>query len=127
VDAKITNNGKAVTDVGQVPVGVPVDQGSLSTTYRGLGGVRGLSLHVNLSYVGQAYPFSTQTTFQRNIVAPSYALLNPGVSYSWKEGAHHLKQSIRVSAKNVLNRDYVTSKYELGTKRGFYFAYSLDH
>ena len=124
-NAKITNNGSTTTDVGQEPAGTPVDLGMLAATYRFAGTLNGLSLHVRANYVGRAYPFSTQTTFQRGIIAPSYTTVDPGVTYLWK--AWGVKHSFRVSAKNALNRDYVTSDYNLGARRGLYFAYSLAH
>lgn len=126
VNAKITNNGNSTTDVGQVPVGVPVSGASVSGTYRFGGRLNGLSFHLNIGYTGRAYPFSTQTTFQRYIVAPGYYLVNPGITYAWKV-SHNIKESIRLSAKNALDRNYVTTTYGLGTPRGVYFSYSLDH
>ncbi len=127
VNARITNNGKTVTDVGQMPVGVPIDGASVSTTYRFTGALKGLSSHLNVQYVGNADPFSTQTTFQRAIVSPSYVLVNPGLSYTWKMGPQGLRHAIRFSAKNVLNREYLTSGYNVGAPRGYYFTYTLNH
>lgn len=124
-NAKITNNGSSTTDVGQEPAGSPVDLGMFAGTYRFTGALEGLSLHLRASYTGRAYPFSTQTTFQRAIIAPSYYTVDPGLTYAWK--AWGTKHSVRLSAKNVLDRDYVTSDYNLGNKRGIYFAYSLAH
>ena len=127
VNTRITNNGRTVTDVGQMPAGVPIDGASVSTTYRFTRVLKGLSTHLNAQYVGNAFPFSTQTTFQRAIVAPSYVLVNPGLSYAWKMGPEGLRHSVRLSAKNMLNRDYLTSSYGLGAPRGYYFSYTLNH
>ncbi len=124
-NSKITNNGTSVTDVGQEPAGTPIDTGSFAGTYRFVGALKGLSFHLRASYTGRAYPFSTQTTFQRNIVAPGYVTVDPGVTYSFRW--HDVTQAVRVSARNVFDRDYVTSDYSLGAKRGIYFAYSISH
>jgi iron complex outermembrane receptor protein len=124
-NSKITNNGTSVTDVGQEPVGTPIDTGSFAGTYRFTHGLKGLSLHLRASYTGRAYPFSTQTTFQRNIVAPGYVTVDPGLTYSFRW--HDVTQAVRISARNVFDRDYVTSDYNLGARRGIYFAYSVSH
>jgi iron complex outermembrane recepter protein len=124
-NSKITNNGSTLTDVGQPPTGTPIDTAMLSGTYRFTHRLEGLSLHLRTSYVGRAYPFSTQTTFQRYIVSPGYFTVDPGISYAWRW--HGVKQSARLSARNVLNRDYVTSDYNLGARRAVYFAYSIEH
>jgi iron complex outermembrane recepter protein len=124
-NSKITNNGSTLTDVGQPPVATPVETAMLSGTYRFSHRLEGLSLHLRNNYVGRAYPFSTQTTFQRYIVAPGYFTIDPGVSYAWKW--HGVKQSVRLNARNVLNRDFVTSDYNLGARRAVYFAYSVEH
>ena len=42
-------------------------------------------------------------------------------------GANRTKQSIRLSAKNLLDRDYEDQKGNLGVDRGVYVAYSLSH
>ncbi len=125
-NSKITNNGSSVSDVGQEPAGVPVDVANLSGTYRFSGPLNGLSLHLKFNYVGRAYPFSTQTSFQRYLVAPSYVTIDPGVSYAWKS-ARHIKQMVRLSARNVVDRHYVTADYNLGMPRTVFLSYSVEH
>jgi iron complex outermembrane recepter protein len=124
-NAKITNNGSSTTDVGQEPAGTPIDLGTVAGTYRFTGRAAGLSLHLKVSYVGRAYPFSTQTTFQRYIVTAGYYTVDPAMTYAWKW--RKTKQSIRLSSRNVLDRDYVTSDFNLGAKRAVFFAYSIEH
>jgi hypothetical protein len=34
---------------------------------------------------------------------------------------------VRVSAKNLFDRDYLTQRGELGNERGVFFAYTLSH
>lgn len=126
VNERITNNGKTVTDVGQMPAGVPIDGASLSLTYRFQGALSGLSAHINAQYTGDAYPFSTQTTFQRYIVSPSFVLVNPGLSYQWRQSWHNLRHTVRLTVKNVFDRDYLTPNYNVGVPRGYYFTYSLS-
>ncbi len=126
-NAKITYNGTAVTDVGQVPAGVPTDQAFLAVAYRFTGALSGLSWHPSVNYTGVSLPNSTQTDVTRNIDAPSNVIVNMGVSYAWKQEDGHLKHTIRLSVKNLLNRDYQTPGGNLGLGRGFYFAYSLNH
>jgi iron complex outermembrane receptor protein len=123
-NSKITNNGSSTTDVGQEPAGTPIDTGMVAGTYRFGGRLNGLSLHLRASYTGRAYPFSTQTTFQRYIVSPGYVTVDPGITYAFRW--HGVSQSVRVSARNVFDRKYVTSDYNLGTPRGVYFSYSID-
>jgi outer membrane receptor protein involved in Fe transport len=128
-NSKITNNGSSTTDVGQEPAGTPVDIGSFFATYHGTnwsGWLHGLSLHLRVNYVGRAYPFSTQTTFQRGIISPSYYTVDPGFTYAFRT-VNGVKQSFRLSSRNVLDRSYVTSDYNLGARRGVYFSYSLAH
>jgi outer membrane receptor protein involved in Fe transport len=115
-----------VTDVGQPPKATPIDIGSFAGTYRFTGRLNGLSFHLRASYVGRSYPFSTQTTFQRTIVAPGYYTVDPGITYAWRTESR-IRQSIRLSARNVLNRDYVTPDYSLGRERSFYVSYAIEH
>ena len=127
-NAKITYNGTAVTDVGQVPAGVPIDQAYLAITYRFTGMLAGLSLHPSVNYTGVAFPNSTATDVTRNIDAPSNYIANLGVSYAWKQQeGMHLRHTIRVTARNLLDRTYQTPGGNLGLGRGIYFAYSLNH
>lgn len=126
-NAKITYNGTAVTDVGQVPAGVPVDQAYLALTYRFTGALAGLSVHPSVRYTGVAFPNSTATDVTRNINAPSNVIANLGASYRWKQKGLRLQHSIRVSARNLLDRTYQTPGGNLGLGRGINFSYSLNH
>ena len=126
-NAKITYNGTTVTDVGQVPAGVPIDQAYLALAYRFTGALKGLSWHPSVNYTGVAFPNSTATDITRNIDAPSNAIVNMGLSYMWRQEGARIRHTIRVSAKNLLDRQYQTPGGNLGAKRGFYFAYSLSH
>ena len=126
-NAKITYNGTAVTDVGQPPAGVPIDQAYLALAYRFGGVLKGLSWHPSVNYTGVALPNSTATDFTRYVNAPSNAVVNMGLSYAWRQEGLRLRHSIRVSAKNLLDRSYQTPGGNLGLGRGFYFAYSLNH
>jgi outer membrane receptor protein involved in Fe transport len=74
-----------------------------------------------------AYPNSTATDARRDVNAPSYYLVNSGLAYTWAMGRDRTKQTIRVSAKNLLDRDYVDQRGNLGAGRGVYFAYTLAH
>jgi iron complex outermembrane receptor protein len=125
-NAKIINNGSALTDIGQPPKATPEDIGSFATTYRFTGQLKGLSLHLRASYVGRSYPFSTATNFQRNIVAPSYVTVDPGITYAWKTESG-IRQSVRLSARNVFDRNYVTPDYSLGRERGVFLSYAIEH
>lgn len=129
VNARIVYNGNAVTDVGQMPDGLPIDQGSLAWKYNFPGVVRGLSWNTGIRYLGVAYPNSTADPSdpRRYIDAPSYYLVDTGLAYTWRTKAHNLRQSIRLSAKNLLDRDYVTARGDLGVGRGVYLAYTINH
>jgi iron complex outermembrane receptor protein len=128
VNAKILYNGSATTDVGQMPAGLPVDQGSLIWTYHfSRGKLKGLSWNSGIVYSGVSYPNSTATDARRTIDAPSYYIVNMGVSYAWRARDQKLSHSIRVSAKNLFDRDYEDQKGGLGAPRGIFFAYTLSH
>jgi iron complex outermembrane recepter protein len=129
VNARIVYNGNAVTDVGQRPDGLPIDQGSLAWKYQFGGALRGLSWNTGITYSGLAYPNSTADLDdpRRYITAPSYTLVNMGLSYSWAQRDHSLRHSVRLSAKNLFDRDYETSRGDLGTGRGVFLAYTLSH
>ena len=126
-NAKITYNGTAVTDVGQVPAGVPIDQAFVALTYRFTGIMKGLSVHPSVNYTGVAFPNSTATDVTRNVDAPSNAVVNLGLSYAWKQEGMRLRHSFRVSAKNLLDRNFQTPGGNLGASRGVYFSYSVTH
>ena len=117
-----------MTDVGRRPASVPVDQGSLAWKYSlGRGAWRGLAWNAGVTYSGMAYPNSTAalTDARRYINAPSYYLINTGLTYAWTAGQSRLKQSVRLSAKNLLDRDYEDQKGNLGTRRGVFLAYTI--
>jgi iron complex outermembrane recepter protein len=126
-NARITYNGNTLTDVGRRPSGVPVDQGFVACTYRVPGALKGLSLHTSFSYTGVAYPNSTQTDITRSIDAPGNGIVNLGLSYAWRQESAGIRHMIRVTAKNLLDRQYQTTGGGLGLSRGIYFAYSLNH
>ncbi len=126
-NAKITYNGNTLTDIGQPPAGVPVDQAYLAVAYNFTGALKGLSVHPSVNYTGVSFPNSTATDVTRNIDAPSNYIVNLGFSYAWKQEGMRLKHTIRVSARNLLDRNFQTPGGSLGAKRGIYFAYSLNH
>ena len=130
VNARILYNGNAVTDVGRRPAGVPVDQGSVAWKYSfARGGGQGLAWNAGVTYSGVAYPNSTAapTDARRYVHAPGYALANTGLGYTWSAAALRLRHAMRLSAKNILDREYVDQRGNLGAGRGIYFAYTLSH
>ena len=130
VNARVVYNGNAVTDVGQMPAGVPIDQGSLAWKYSfARGAWKGLAWNAGVTYSGVAYPNSTAalTDARRSVNAPSYYLLNTGLAYTWRAGQGRTTHAVRLSAKNLLDRDYEDQKGNLGAGRGVFFAYTLGH
>lgn len=130
VNAKILYNGNAVSDVGQVPAGVPIDQGSVAWKYTFLrGALKGLAWNTGVTYSGVAYPNSTAalTDARRYANAPSYYLINTGLSYTWGGSGDRTRHSVRLSAKNLLDRDYLNQRGDLGASRGVFVAYTLSH
>lgn len=130
VNARIVYNGNATTDVGQMPAGVPIDQGSLAWKYTFVRGfLKGLAWNAGVTYSGDAYPNSTAalTDARRYVNAPSYYLVNTGLTYTWSAGQSRTKQSLRLSAKNLLDREYEDQKGNYGTGRGVFVAYTLAH
>lgn len=129
VDAVIVYNGNAITDVGQRPDNLPDQQASLAWKYNfRKTRLKGLSWNAGITYSGKSYFNSTAAPAdpRRNIYAPGATLVNTGLTYTWR-GPGKFSQSIRVSAKNFLNKDYVSNRGNLGDERAFYIAYSIDH
>jgi len=130
VNARIIYNGNARTDVGQMPAGLPIDTASFYFKYSFSGSLlKGLSINTSAVYSGAAYPNSTAalTDVRRYINAPSYVIVNPALTYSWNQSGQKLKQSVRLSAKNIFDREYETSRGNLTDPRGLFVAYSLNH
>ena len=127
VDAVIVYNGDSVTDVGQPPSGLPESQASFAWKYNfRKTALKGLAWNGGITYSGRSYFNSTATDARRNVYAAGAALVNTGLSYTWKAGPN-LTQSLRLSAKNLLNRDYITNNGNLGNERTYYIAYTLNH
>lgn len=128
VNARIVYNGNATTDVGRHPSGVPAEQASVVARYAFRGAQwEGLSLNGGLVHTGSAYPNSTATDARRNVQTDDFIVVNAGVTYAWRQRSNPLRHSIRVSAKNLFDKSYLTPRGELGAGRGIYFAYSLNH
>jgi iron complex outermembrane recepter protein len=128
VNAKIIYNGNATTDVGRHPQGVPTDQASFVARYDFQHGMlRGLSWNVGVAYTGSAYPNSTATDARRDVQTDDFTIVNTGLTYSWRGGGDRFRHSVRVSAKNLFDKEYLTPRAELGASRGVFFAYTLNH
>jgi iron complex outermembrane receptor protein len=127
VDAVILYNGDATTDVGQPPSGLPDSQASFAWKYNFRNtAFKGFAWNGGITYSGRSYFNSTATDARRNVYAPGSAQVNTGVTYSWKSSTG-FKHSLRVSAKNLFDRDYITANGNLGNERTYYIAYTLDH
>jgi iron complex outermembrane receptor protein len=127
VDAVIVYNGDATTDVGQPPPSLPESQASFAWKYNFRNtALKGLAWNGGITYSGRSYFNSTATDARRNVYAAGAGLVNTGLTYTWR-GEHNFTHSIRLSAKNLLNREYITSNGNLGTDRAWYFAYTLNH
>ncbi len=130
VNARILYNGNAATDIGRRPAGVPLDQGSVAWKYTFVrGALKGLSWNTGVTYSGLSYPNSTAalTDGRRNVVAASYTLVNSGLTYAWSADSSRTRQSIRLSAKNLFDREYDTQRGGLGSGRGVFLAYTVSH
>ncbi|MDP3071781.1 MAG: TonB-dependent receptor [Opitutaceae bacterium] len=128
VNAKIRYNGNATTDVGRHPAGVPADQASAVIRYDFRhGSLAGFAWNAGLVYSGSAYPNSTATDARRNVQTDSFTVVNSGVSYSWRRSADRIRHAVRLSAKNLFDKNYLTPRAELGANRGIYLAYTLNH
>jgi iron complex outermembrane recepter protein len=127
VNAKILYNGIAVTDVGRHPAGSPGDQASAVIRYDFRGSaLAGLSWNAGVAYTGSAYPNSTATDARRNVQTPSFTIVNTGLGYTWRQG-RDIRHTVRLSAKNVFDKQYLTPRAELGLSRGIFFAYTFNH
>jgi iron complex outermembrane recepter protein len=128
VNARILYNGNATSDVGRHPAGLPADQASLIARYAFLRGpLAGLSWNAGLSYTGSAYPNSTATDARRDVQTDDFIVVNAGVNYGWGRGTNQIRHTVRLSAKNLFDKNYLTPRGELGASRGVYFAYTLNH
>lgn len=127
VHARVLYNGNATTDVGRRPQGVPDDQASFIWRYsfRALG-LPQLMWNGGVTYTGSAYPNSTATDARRNVQTDDVTLVNTGLTYSWRTG-DRWRHSVRLSAKNVFDKEHLTSRADAGPSRRVYFAYSLNH
>ncbi|MBM3851813.1 MAG: TonB-dependent receptor [Verrucomicrobia bacterium] len=127
VHARILYNGNATTDVGRRPAGVPDDQASfvLRHAFRGPA-LAGLSWNAGVTFTGEAYPNSTATDARRNVRTSAYTIVNAGITYAWRAGAR-TRHSVRLSSKNLFDREYLTSRADLGADRGIFLAYALNH
>lgn len=127
VHARILYNGNATTDVGRRPAGMPDDQASLALrhTLRNPA-LKGFSWNAGVTYTGGGYPDSTATDARRNVRTSGYTLVNAGVTYAWRAG-ERTRHSIRLSAKNLFDKEYLTPRAGLGANRSVYFAYALNH
>lgn len=127
VNAKILYNGNATTDVGRHPQGLPADQASFVARYDfPTGPLRGLSWNAGVAYTGSAYPNSTATDARRNVQTPSFTTVNTGLTYTWRQ-RDSIRHSIRLSAKNLFDKEYLTPRAELGLGRGVFLAYTFNH
>jgi iron complex outermembrane recepter protein len=126
-DSKYITDGATVTDIGQPPVGIPQSQASFATKYTfTTGSLQGLGINGGIIYLGKAYPNSTATNIQRTIDSPGYATLQAAIFYRFKS-LGNTRQMVRLSATNLLNRQYVTAKMNVGDSRAIYFSYELMH
>lgn len=128
-NARIVYNGNALSDIGQRPAGLPTDQGSLIWKYsfdRGL--LKGLSWNTSIVYSGISYPDSTAALndARRYVSAPRYFNFGTGLTYAWTQASPKIKHSVRLSAKNLFDREYLTSRGGLADPRGLFVAYTLS-
>ena len=87
----------------------------------------GLTWGVQSTLAGNPNSTAALTDARRNVNAPSYALVNTGLSYTWNAASIRTRHTVRLSAKNLFDRDYVDQRGNLGVGRGVYFAYTLSH
>jgi iron complex outermembrane receptor protein len=129
VNAKIRFNGTdKLTDIGRHPATVPADQASFVWKYTFTQGrLRGLAWNAGLVYTGEAYPNSTATDARRDVKSDAVTIVNTGLTYTWNRSESRIKQSVRLSAKNLFNREYEDAKGSLGADRGIFFAYTVSH
>jgi outer membrane receptor protein involved in Fe transport len=127
VHARILYNGNATTDVGRRPQGVPDDQASFTWRYafRALG-LPHLAWNGGVTHTGSAYPNSTANDARRNVQTDAFTVVSTGLTYSWRSG-DRWRQSVRLSAKNLFDQEYLTPRGEIGASRGVFLAYSLQH
>lgn len=132
VDARVASLGRDADAVGRRPSGVPVDNGGLALKFD-IPAVRGLSFTTGVKYIGRANPDSLATVSggnpdiaRRNFEVPSSTVVDAGISYRWRT-AERLSHSVRFSARNVFDREYLTSNLNLGDRRGFFLSYTLSH
>lgn len=132
-DARIAENGRDTDSIGRRPNGVPVGNGGVAVRYQFPGALRGFSANLGVKYLGEANPNSLATVAggapdlaRRETETPAYTTVDAGVTYSWGRRAAY-RQSVRVSARNLLEEDYFTPNLRAGDRRAFYFAYTVSH
>jgi outer membrane receptor protein involved in Fe transport len=140
VKSQITDLGYKYMSVGRSPRRVTPDSLSTYIKYNVSQGLfKGLSATLGFKYygptplqnpdAGDAYSLVngawvyTGSTNAWSIHAPSFHVVDFGLSYTFR--ALKLQHTLRLNIKNVLDAEYVTSKINLGEKRGIYGGYSL--
>jgi iron complex outermembrane receptor protein len=126
VNARVVKNGLNVASIGKRPARLPLDNGSLALKYNFGGPLTGFAWTLGVRYTGIAYP-NAGSGDASDVRLPSYTTVDTGLTYTWKQQAAKLQHSIRLSAKNLADRDYVTPSMTLGESRGVYVAYTLNH
>lgn len=102
-DAEVTkSNG---VDLGRVPAGVPEHMASLWLDYTvDSGSLEGLKLGGGIRYMGETY--DTTNAYR----VPDFTLVDAAISYDFGVRNEDLKGlSLSVSAKNLFDKDYVSS------------------
>jgi iron complex outermembrane receptor protein len=133
-DAQITNNGRDLDSIGRRPNGVPQDNGGLALKYNFRGSLHGFAVTAGVKYLGEANPNSLATVAggapdlaRRNTVAPSSVTYDAGISYHWTQQSQRLGHTVRLSARNLFDKQYVMPNFNAGTGREIYFTYTLSH
>jgi outer membrane receptor protein involved in Fe transport len=128
-DTRILENGSNVESVGHRSQGVPLDNGAIAVKYNIPGMLKGVALTGGLHYTGMSYPQSYASDARQALTLGGYALVQIGLSYRWKQGSgpNAIEQTIRLSAKNLLDREYINERLNLGEGRGVYLAYTISH
>lgn len=133
-DAYISANGRDTDSVGRRPSRVPQDNGGIALKYKLPGVLDKFTLTTGLKYLGESNPNSLATVSggnpdlaRRNTLTPAYTTVDAGLSFRWRNEGSRIHQGLRLSVRNLLDKDYLALGNTAASGREFYLAYTISH
>lgn len=125
-DPRITKNGTDVDSIGRRAARAPRQVGGVALRYAFTSGpLNHLSLTLGVTYTGDTFPFSAQTSTdtnhnglidrgegdsRRDLKLPGYTIWQAGAAYEWvtgRGGHRRLNHRVQFNVKNLFDRRYL--------------------